>query len=69
MRLKAVHSVDAKGLVGRARSHIISRLDKGAKIAEQLVVLLSDLSVSGASDVDVLEVRAYAALIRGATQF
>ena len=68
MRLKAVHSADAKGLVGRARSHIISRLGKGAKIAEQLVNLLSDTSTSGAGDIDVLEARAYAALIRGATQ-
>ena len=69
MRLKAVHSVDAKGLVGRARSHIISRLEKGARIAEQLVQLLSDAATSGAGDIDILEARAYACLIRGATQF
>ncbi|RYP73506.1 hypothetical protein DL769_004220 [Monosporascus sp. CRB-8-3] len=69
MRYKAVHSTDAKGIAGRTRTHIISRLDKGARIAEQLVRLLSDASTSGASDVDILEARAYASLIRGATQF
>lgn len=70
MRLKAVHSTDAKGITGRARSHIISRLDKGARIAEELVELLSeDISKSGASHIDILEARAYACLIRGATEF
>lgn len=69
MRLKAVHSTDAKGIAGRARSHIISRLDKGARIAEELVELLSDASTSGASHIDLLEARAYASLVRGATQF
>lgn len=69
MSMKAVHSTDAKGITGRARSHIISRLDKGARIAEQLVALLSDPSASGVSHIDALEARAYASLIRGATQF
>ncbi len=69
MRLKVAHSTDAKGIVGRARSHIISRLEKGARTAEQLVELLSDTSKSGASQIDILEARAYASLIRGATQF
>jgi signal recognition particle subunit SRP68 len=66
MRYKAVHTADATGLAGRSRSHIISRLDKGARTAEHLVKLLSD---SGAGPTDLLEARAYASMIRGATQF
>lgn len=69
MRFKAVHSSDTKRITGRTRSHIISRLDKAARAAEQLVVALSDTSTTGASDTDVLEARAYASMIRGATQF
>ncbi|KAI2465084.1 Cupredoxin [Annulohypoxylon bovei var. microspora] len=69
MRFKAVHSADTKGIAGRTRSHIISRLDKGARAAEDLVQILSESSTSGASDTDILEARAYASMIRGATQF
>ncbi|KAI1334830.1 hypothetical protein F5Y15DRAFT_400018 [Xylariaceae sp. FL0016] len=69
MRLKTAHSTDSKGITGHARSHIISRLDKGARTAEEIVRLLSDTSASGASDTDLLEARAYASVIRGATDF
>ncbi|KAI8960712.1 Cupredoxin [Daldinia sp. FL1419] len=69
MRFKAVHSTDTKGITGRTRSHIISRLDKGARSAEHLVQILSESSTTGASDTDILEARAYASMIRGATQF
>ncbi|KAI2617026.1 hypothetical protein GGS26DRAFT_577490 [Hypomontagnella submonticulosa] len=69
MRFKAVHSADTKGITGRTRSHIISRLDKGARAAEHLVNILSDSSTTGASDTDILEARAYASMLRGATQF
>ncbi|KAI1079514.1 hypothetical protein F5B20DRAFT_571008 [Whalleya microplaca] len=69
MRFKAVHSTDAAGIAGRTRSHIISRLDKGARAAEHLVQVLSDTATSGAKDTDILEARAYASMIRGATQF
>lgn len=69
MRFKAIHSADTKGITGRTRSHIISRLDKGARAAEDLVKILSDSSTSGAGDTDILEARAYASMIRGATQF
>ncbi|KAF3067163.1 Signal recognition particle subunit SRP68 [Daldinia childiae] len=69
MRFKAVHSTDTKGITGRTRSHIISRLVKGARAAEYLVQILSESSVTGASDTDILEARAYASMIRGATQF
>ncbi|OTB05486.1 hypothetical protein M426DRAFT_319752 [Hypoxylon sp. CI-4A] len=69
MRFKAIHSADTKAITGRTRSHIISRLDKGARIAEQLVEILSDTATTGANDRDLLEARAYASMIRGATQF
>ncbi|KAI1327174.1 hypothetical protein F5Y16DRAFT_410518 [Xylariaceae sp. FL0255] len=64
MRLKAAHSTDTKGITGRSRSHIISRLDKGARAAEHLVQILPN-----ASTTDILEARAYAFLLRGATDF
>ncbi|KAI3332507.1 hypothetical protein HD806DRAFT_530256 [Xylariaceae sp. AK1471] len=69
MRLKAVHSADAKGITGRTRSHIISRLDKGARTAEHLVQILSDTSTTPVADTDILEARAYAAMLRGAADF
>ncbi|KAI0011025.1 hypothetical protein F4779DRAFT_626858 [Xylariaceae sp. FL0662B] len=69
MRFKAVHSTDTKRITGRTRSHIVSRLDKAARAAEHLVHVLSDSSTSGAKDTDILEARAYASMIRGATQF
>ncbi|KAI1294278.1 hypothetical protein F5Y03DRAFT_387730 [Xylaria venustula] len=69
MRFKAVHSADAKGIAGHTRSHIISRLDKGARTAEHLVRLLSETAITAATDTDLLEARAYAAMLRGAAQF
>ncbi|KAI0521447.1 Cupredoxin [Xylaria bambusicola] len=69
MRLKAVHSADSKGITGRTRSHIISRLDKGARTAEHLVQILSNTDITAATDVDILEATAYAAMIRGAAHF
>ncbi|KAI2629357.1 signal recognition particle 68 kDa protein [Xylaria nigripes] len=69
MRLKAVHSTDTKGITGRTRSHIISRLNKGARTAQHLVHILSDTSVTSASDTDLLEARAYAAMMRGSADF
>ncbi|KAJ3564250.1 hypothetical protein NPX13_g7908 [Xylaria arbuscula] len=69
MRLKAVHSADSNGITGGTRSHIISRLDKGARTAENLVRILSNTDSSAATDVDILEARAYAAMLRGAAHF
>ena len=69
MAVKATHSVEAKGISGKARSHIVSRLDKGAKTAENLVEALSQRDISGASETDILEARAYATLLRGAALF
>lgn len=69
MELKAIHSSDTNGLTGRTRSHIVSRLTKAAKAAEGLVDVLSSSNASGTSSGDILEARAYAAMIRGAAQF
>ncbi|KAI1172596.1 hypothetical protein F4777DRAFT_496091 [Nemania sp. FL0916] len=74
MRLKAVHVADAKGLNGRARSHVISRLDKGARTAEHLAAVLADANTANTADdakqnTDALEARAYAAMVRGAADF
>ncbi|KAK1998744.1 signal recognition particle protein [Colletotrichum falcatum] len=68
MAIKSSHASDAKGVTGKTRSHIVSRLEKAAKTAEQLVELVSQLD-AGATQNDKLESRAYAAQIRGAAQF
>uniref|UniRef100_A0A093UQD6 Signal recognition particle subunit SRP68 n=1 Tax=Talaromyces marneffei PM1 TaxID=1077442 RepID=A0A093UQD6_TALMA len=67
MHMKAVHSADpsAKGIMGPTRRHIISRLNKASRYAERLVSVLQDQSLSGASDIDLLEARAYLALLSG----
>lgn len=65
--MKSAHSADpsAKGIVGAARRHIISRLTKATGYAEHLVDLLHDQSTSGATDTDVLEARAYFGSLSG----
>jgi signal recognition particle subunit SRP68 len=67
MHMKAVHSADpsTKGVIGPTRRHIISRLNKASKYAERLVSILQDQSLSNASDIDLLEARAYLALLLG----
>lgn len=69
MSIKSSHSSDQKGVIGRTRSHILSRLHKAAAEAEQLVEALSSTDVSGASTTDILEAKAYTAMIRGANLF
>lgn len=68
MSMKASHTADTKGMTGKARSHIVSRLEKGARTAERLAQALSS-SASGASPANTLDARAYAALLRGAALF
>ncbi|KAG5983758.1 hypothetical protein E4U55_007223 [Claviceps digitariae] len=68
MSIKASHAAAQKDITGRARSHIVSRLTKAAKTAQALVDALSS-TASGASSRDVLEVKAYTALMRGAMFF
>ncbi|KAK3379993.1 hypothetical protein B0T24DRAFT_717450 [Lasiosphaeria ovina] len=69
MSMKASHSADTKGTSSKTRSHIVSRLDKAARTAEDLAGALAQGSLSGATPIDILEARAYAALLRGAAQF
>jgi signal recognition particle subunit SRP68 len=69
MSMKASHATDQKGIVGRTRSHILSRLRKAAENADHLVTALSSDESSGASTTDILEAKAYAAMIRGAKLF
>ncbi|KAL3418271.1 signal recognition particle protein [Phlyctema vagabunda] len=69
MTMKSVHSVETKGITGSARSHIISRLHKATTYADELFRLLGDRETTGATDVDVIEVRAYAASLTGAVAF
>lgn len=68
MMMKASHSADTKAITGRTRSHMVSRLDKGARLAEKLARTLQD-TASGATGTDALEARAYAAMLRGAALF
>lgn len=69
MSMKEIHSADTKGITGSTRSHIISRLHKSTTYAKDLFRLLSDKSTTKANDVDILEVRAYAASLAGAMEF
>lgn len=69
MSMKSSHTSDQKGITGRTRKHIVSRLTKAAQVADTLVENLSQADLSGATSTDILEATAYAALIRGAMQF
>lgn len=70
MHMKSTHSADpsAKGIAGAARRHIISRLNKATGYANQLVAILQDQPTSGATNIDILEARAYLASLSGALQ-
>lgn len=71
MHIKSTHSEDnaGKGITGQTRAHIISRLNKAAKIAASLVNLLKDRTSTKATDNDWLEAEAYRAYLAGAEQF
>ena len=69
MFMKSAHSAGTKGITGSTRSHIISRLRKAVKTAESLLSALEDRSTTGASDVDILETRAYVVSLAGAKEF
>ncbi|KAF2502995.1 hypothetical protein BU16DRAFT_521626 [Lophium mytilinum] len=70
MSMKASHAEDNadKGITGSTRRHIVSRLNKAAKYAQQLVELLSE-KAAGASDIDLLEAQAYAYSLSGSEEF
>ncbi|PMD47361.1 signal recognition particle protein [Hyaloscypha variabilis F] len=67
--MREIHSADTKGISGSTRSHIISRLHKSTIYANNLFQCLTDQSQTGATIEDVLEARAYAATLAGATEF
>ncbi|OAA81500.1 hypothetical protein LEL_01045 [Akanthomyces lecanii RCEF 1005] len=69
MSIKAAHATGRKGIAGRTKSHIVSRLNRAAITAHSLVEALSETTISGASTRDILEAKAYEALIVGAMQF
>jgi signal recognition particle subunit SRP68 len=71
MLMKAAHSEDNanKNISGSTRQHILSRLHKAVQYAEEVVALLSDRAVSGATDTDLLEAKAYAYSLAGAAAF
>ena len=69
MSMKSSHTSDTKGITGRTRSHIVSRLTKAIRSADALVDNLSKADAAGATTTDILEAKAYGALIRGAMQF
>jgi signal recognition particle subunit SRP68 len=69
MYMKSAHSADTKGITGSTRSHIISRLHKAFKTVDDLLEILSDRSTTGATEIDILELRAYATSLKGAEEF
>lgn len=71
MSMKESHEEDNadKNITGSTRQHIISRLHKSIKYAEDVVGLLIDRSASGATETDVLEAKAYAYSLAGAGDF
>lgn len=71
MHIKAQHTqLDAgKSLTGEARSHVLSRLNKAVRIAEMLVQALGNRGESKATEVDLLEARAYASTLAGTEEF
>lgn len=69
MAIKSAHSTGRKGIVGRTRSHIVSRLNKATHVAHDLVEALGKVDASVATTRDVLEAKAYEAIIQGAMLF
>ncbi|KAF2101701.1 hypothetical protein NA57DRAFT_34726 [Rhizodiscina lignyota] len=71
MHIKTQHTQvnPGKGLTGESRSHVLSRLDKAVKTAEILVEALGKREESKATDVDLLEAKAYASTLAGTEEF
>lgn len=69
--MKASHAEDNadKNITGSTRQHIVSRLHKAVQTARQMAALVSDMAASGATDIDVLEARAYVYALAGAEEF
>jgi signal recognition particle subunit SRP68 len=71
MYMKSSHAEDSssKRFPGSTRSHIVSRLEKAYKQANLLRHLLEPQSTSRATDIDLLEARAYASYLSGSAEF
>lgn len=69
MSLKASGTEDNAGFLGSTRRQIVSRLNKAAKHAQDLVDLLVDQSTTKATDIDLLEAKAYSYALSGAEEF
>ncbi|GAM84596.1 hypothetical protein ANO11243_025920 [Dothideomycetidae sp. 11243] len=71
MQIKSARSEENTGqaVTGSTRDHILSRLHKAAKHAKELLTLLQEREVSGSSDNDILESRAYLGSMAGALEF
>jgi signal recognition particle subunit SRP68 len=69
MQMKAAHESDNKGLGLRTRKHIVSRLVKAARLAEDLAATLAGDRSAPPNRTDLLESEAYAALLKGAADF
>jgi signal recognition particle subunit SRP68 len=70
MVMKASHAEDNadQSITGSTRQHIISRLHKAVRGANDVVELLAD-KASGATHTDILEARGYAYSLAGAEEF
>lgn len=71
MHMKSSQSPEntQRPLSGATKSQIISRFRRAIQFAVTLVEALQDQSISGASNQDVLEAKAYVALLRGGLDF
>ena len=69
MFMKASGTDDNAGFPGSTRRHIVSRLNRAAKEAERLAELLTNKTVTGAINTDILEAKAYSHVLVGAEEF
>ena len=68
LSMKTSGTEDGTGLPGATRQHIATRTHKAAGYAQQLAELLDNTSTTKATEVDVLEAKAYAFTLTGAEQ-
>ncbi|KAJ2902749.1 signal recognition particle protein [Zalerion maritima] len=62
---KAIHTANDE-MHGSNRSYVITRLEKAARTAEEVVDALSETDITGATIADMLEAEAYSCIMRGA---
>ncbi|PHH54112.1 Signal recognition particle subunit SRP68 [Ceratocystis fimbriata CBS 114723] len=67
MGIKTQHATDTKGLTGKARTHIISRLHRASSFAQQVSAGLS--ARDGGLSTEVLEALAYSHMIQATEYF